>query len=232
MALTDDDVTNLELALISAQSNKDCRLVVRTDDAEFGRNVMSLAPHTHAMSVYALSAEAFAAGALGENVLNLLRLGHETILTTEFTVEAGDTFSGRLLGDVTCGYGLAAILFQRSPWDPVKFFPPEDIRLEVGNRLVVLATIGGLQNAEHGSSAETTHQVRVLKVYSEDAAFEGARTISRITGCNLGTAGASFGELPAVLPQLLFRHQARRLALELGLIGVVAEVVPAQSSFE
>jgi Trk K+ transport system NAD-binding subunit len=232
MALTDDDVTNLELALISAQSNENCRLVVRTDDAEFGRSVMSLAPHTHAMSVYALSAEAFAAGALGENVLNLLRLGHETILTTEFIVEAGDTFAGRLLGDVTCGYGLAAILFQRGPWDPVEFFPREDIRLEVGNRLVVLATIGGLQNAEHGSSAERTHQVRVLKVYSEDGAFEGARTISRITGCNLGTAGASFGELPAVLPQLLFRHQARRLALELGLIGVVAEVVPAQSSFD
>jgi len=230
LALTDDDVSNLELALMAAQINESCRLVVRADDAEFGRSVMSLAPHTHAMSVYALSAEAFAAGALGENVLNLLRIGHETILTTEFIVESGDTFEGRLLGDVTCGYGLAAILFQRRRTDPVEFFPPEDIRLEVGNRLVVLATIGGLQNAEHGASLQRTHQVRVLKVYSEDAAFEGTRTISRITGCNLGAAGASFGELPAVLPQLLFRHQARRLARELGLIGVTAEVVPAQST--
>ena len=229
MALTDDDVSNLELALMSAQMNENCRLVVRTDDAEFGRSVMALAPHTHAMSVYALSAEAFAAGALGENILNLLRLGHETILTTEFIVEPGDTFDGRLLGDVTCGYGLAAIVFQRSTSDPVEFFPPEDIRLEVGNRLVVLATIGGLQNAEHGVTAQRTHQIRVLKVHSEDAAFEGARAISRITGCNLGAAGALFGELPAILPQLLFRHQARRLARELGMIGVNAEVVPAQS---
>src|SRR5262249_10293363 len=65
MAMTDDDVTNLELALMTAQVNENCRLVVRTDDAEFGRNVTSLAPHTHAMSIYALAAEAFAAGALG-----------------------------------------------------------------------------------------------------------------------------------------------------------------------
>lgn len=230
MALTDDDVSNLELALMSAQINENCRLVVRTDDAEFGRSVMSLASNTHAMSVYALSAEAFAAAALGENVLNLLRIGHETILTTEFTVESGDTLEGHLLGDVTCGYGLAALVFQRGRSDPVEFFPPEDIRLEVGNRLVVLATIGGLQNAEHGVTPKKTDQIRILKVYSERAAFEGARAISRITGCNLGTAGSLFREMPAVLPQLLFRHQARRLARELELIGVTAQVVPAKSA--
>jgi Trk K+ transport system NAD-binding subunit len=227
MALTDDDVSNLELALMSAQINRNCRLVVRTDDAEFGDSVMSLAPHTHALSVYALSAEAFAAGALGENVLSLLRIGRETILTTEFRVEAGDTLEGRLLGDATCGYGLAAIAFQRGNSEPVKFFPPEDIRLEAGNRLVVLAKIGGLQNAEHGVTAERTHQVRVLKAVTEEAAFEGARIISRITGCNLGTAGALFRELPAIVPKVLFLHQSRRVARELGLIGVKAEVLPA-----
>src|SRR5262249_11786017 len=122
LALTDDDVANLELALMAAQINEDCRLVVRTDEAEFGRSVMSLAPHTHAMSIHALSAEAFAAGALGENVLNLLRIGHETILTTEFFVQHGDTLEGHLLGDATCGYGLAAVAFQRSSSEPVEFF--------------------------------------------------------------------------------------------------------------
>jgi hypothetical protein len=68
----------------------------------------------------------------------------------------------------------------------------------------------------------------VLKAFSQEAAFEGARAISRITGCSLGTAGALFGELPAVLPRVLFRHQAQRLARELATIGVNAEVLPAQ----
>ena len=70
----------------------------------------------------------------------------------------------------------------------------------------------------------------MLKTHSRDASFDGARAISRITGCNLGTAGALFSELPATLPRLLFRHQARRLERELGSIGVTAEVVPAQST--
>lgn len=225
MALTDDDVANLELALTSAQLNNECRLVVRADDAEFGSNVKSLAPHTHALSIYALSAEAFAATALGENVLNLFRIGHETVLTTEFIVETGDNLEGRLLTEATCGYGLAAILYQRVPSEKAEFFPSEDVRLEVGNRLVVLATMGGLQNAEHGIAAERTHRLRVLKVQSEHAAFEGARIISRITRCNLGMVSALLKELPATVPQVLFEHQARRLATELREAGVHTEVL-------
>jgi hypothetical protein len=138
----------------------------------------------------------------------------ERRLTTEFIVESGDTLEGHLLGDVTCGYGLAAIVFQRGRSDPVQFFPPEDIRLEVGNRLVVLATIGGLQNAEHGVTPQRTHQIRVLNVQSKDAAFEGARAISRITSCSLGTAGSLFGEVPAPAA-IAVSPPARRLAREL-----------------
>src|SRR5262249_25541127 len=159
------------------------------------------------MSIYALAAEAFAAGALGENVLNLLRIGHETVLTTEFMLEAGDTFAGRLLAEATFGYGLVAILYQRKPSEMAEFFPPEDIRLEAGARLVVLATIGGLQNAEHGVTADKSHQVRILSVLSQEARFEGARTISRVTGCGLGVASALFGGLPATLSQALYQHQ-------------------------
>jgi hypothetical protein len=202
--------------------------VVRADDAEFGGNVKSLAPHTYALSIYALSAEAFAATALGENVLNLFRIGHETVLTTEFMIETGDTFEGRLLAEATCAYGLAAILYQRSPSDKAEYFPSEDIRLEAGNRLVVLATIGGLQNAEHGIAPERTHRLRVLKLGTDDAAFEAARIISRITRCNLGMASALLKSLPATVPQVLFEHQARRLAGELRTIGVHAEVLSAR----
>jgi Trk K+ transport system NAD-binding subunit len=227
MALTDDDVANLELALTSAQSNEECRLVVRSDDAEFGGNVTALAPHTFALSIYTLSAEAFAATALGENVLNLFRIGHQTVLTTEFMVEAGDTLEGRLLAEATSGYGLAAILYQRTPSEKAEFFPSEDIRLETGSRLVVLATMGGLQNAEHGVSSVPTRQLRLLKAPSEEARFEAARIISRITRCNLGAAKALFSELPANVPQVLYEHQALRLAGELRSIGVDAEVLTA-----
>jgi Trk K+ transport system NAD-binding subunit len=226
MALTDNDVTNLELALLSAQINQDCQLVIRTDDAEFGHNMSSLAPHMQAMSVYALSAEAFAAAALGERVLSLLRIDHQTVLAVEFVVEAGDRLEGRLLTEVTCGYGLLAILYQRRPGEEAEFFPSEDVRLEVGGRLVVLATMKALQNAEHGISGERGYQIRILRALTEQATFEGARTISRLTGCSLGAARSFMSRIPGALSQPLFRHQAQRLVHELFGVGVHAEVVP------
>jgi Trk K+ transport system NAD-binding subunit len=230
MALTDNDVTNLELALMSAQINQECHLVIRTDDAEFGHNMSSLAPHMQAMSAYALSAEAFAAAALGERVLSLLRIGHQTVLAVEFGVEIGDRLEGRLLSEVTCGYGLVAILYQRRPGEQPEFFPSEDIRLEPGGRLVVLATMRALHNAEHGISAERGHQIRILRALTEEAAFEGARTISRLTGCSLGTARAFMSQIPATFSQNLFRHQAQRLVHDLYIAGVQAEVVPMSVS--
>lgn len=225
---TDDDVSNLELALMAARANPDCNVVIRTDDAAFGRNLRSLAPHTRAMSAYALSAEAFVAGALGENVLSLIRIGNETVLATEYRVEGGDTLAGRLIGEVTSGYGLVAILYQKNPTYEAEFFPSDDIRLEAGSRLVVLATMDGLQNVEHGRFAERTCHIRILQALSEEAAFEGARTIARVTGCDLDRARTLMVQLPANFPQPLFHHQAERLVRELMVARVDAEVVTAR----
>ncbi len=228
--LTTDDIANLEIALMAARMNESCNLVIRTDDAEFGRNVRALAPHTQAISVYALSAEAYVAATLGDKVLSLLRIGTQTALGIEYAVEAGDRMEGQLIADVTYGYGLVAIMYQRNPSLQAQFFPSEDIRLEVGSRLVVLATIAGLQDLEHGTPAERTFRIRVLRAASHDAEFEGARVIARVTGCELGTARTQLNHLPTTLNLGLFRQQASRLIRELNVAGMEAEVLTTQVS--
>jgi Trk K+ transport system NAD-binding subunit len=226
--LTMDDIANLEIGLLALRMNQDCNLVIRTDDAEFGRNVKALAPHTQAMSVYALSAEAYVAATLGDKILSLLRIGTQTALAIEYSVDAGDRMEGQLIADVTYGYGLVAIMYQRNPSSQAQFFPSEDIRLEVGSRLVVLATIGGLQNFEHGVSAERAFRIRILRAASHDAEFEGARIIARVTGCELGTARTQLNQLPATLNLGLFRQQASRLVRELNTAGMEAEVLSSK----
>ena len=175
-----------------------------------------------------MSAEAYAAAALGEKVLSLLRIGHQTVLAVEFTVEEGDTLAGRLIADVTYGYGLVAILYQRDR-EEARFFPSDDIRLELGSRLVTLATIGALHNVEHGISAERTFQVRLLRAISRDAEFDAARVIARVTGCELGTARTLISQLPRTLPIDLFRPQAFRLVHELRVASVEAGVISAKA---
>jgi len=228
--LTKDDIANLEMALMAARMNEDCNLVIRTDDAQFGRNVKSLAPHAEAMSVYTLSAEAYAAAALGEKVLSLLRIGHETVLAVEYTVEEGDTLAGKLIADATYGYGLVAILYQRNRSEEAHFFPSDDARLEVGSRLVALATIGALQNVEHGFAAERTFHVQLLRAITRDAQFDATRIIARVTGCELATARTQMDQLPSTIPMGLFRPQALRLVHELRVAGVEAEVVSSERS--
>jgi Trk K+ transport system NAD-binding subunit len=228
--LTRDDMENLEVGLMAARVNENCNLVIRIDDAEFGGNVKSLAPHTQAMSTYALSAEAYVAAAFGEKVLSLLRIGDQTVLAIEYALEAGDRLEGLLIGEATHGYGLVAILYQRNPSEQAQFFPSEDIRLEAGSRLVVLATIGGLQNVEYGMSAEKAFHVRILRAASADAEFEGVRTIARVTGCDLATARTQLTQIPTKLTLDLFRQQALRLVRELSIAGVEAEVLSSRDS--
>ena len=89
----------------------------------------------------------------------------------------------------------------------------------------MLATIGGIQNVEHGVSAERNFRVKILHAVSHDAEFEGARIIARLTACELGTARTQLGGLPATLSLGLFRQQASRLVRELGTVGVEAEML-------
>lgn len=40
----------------------------------------------------------FAGAAFGENIINLFRFNRQTVLVTEYQIEAGDTLNGLLLG--------------------------------------------------------------------------------------------------------------------------------------
>ena len=229
MTLTDDDVVNLELALMAAQSNPRAKLVIRADNPSFAQNVSALVTRASALGVYTLSAEAFAAAALGEKIISLLRLGNHTVLVTEYEIGPDDTLTGRLISEVMFGYEVVVIQYQTAgPADhrrPPEFFPSEDIRLRPGDRMVVLATMEGLQNVERGRLGPRTHRVEILKVATPESEVDGARAVARVSGCDLSTARGAFAHLPALSPVGLYLHQARRVVEELRHVHVEARVV-------
>jgi hypothetical protein len=95
--------------------------------------------------------------------------------------------------------------------------PSDELRLAVGDRLVVLATIEGLQRIEQGrANLELKRwQVRLEKLLLPDAAFEGANLLVRIAGCSLPVARELVNNLPQTLPAPLYQHQAQCLVREL-----------------
>jgi Trk K+ transport system NAD-binding subunit len=224
IAVTDDEVANLEIALRVNSENPGANLVIRTFDPRFSENIASLLPFARVMGAYALSAEAFVAAAFGENILSLFRLNNQTTLVAEYCIKAGDTLNSKLLSEVAYGYGVVPILYQKAIGDPAKFMPSDDIQLAPDDKLIVLATIDELQKIERGIILPKNWSVRVEKTLSVDAAFDGAAVIMRISGCDMATARSVMSQLPQTLPCPLYKHQAQRLVNELSKAQVMAHV--------
>ncbi|HIK05360.1 MAG TPA: NAD-binding protein [Trichormus sp. M33_DOE_039] len=225
VVVTDDEVTNLEIALMTHAANPKACIVIRTVDPRFSQNIARLLPYARVLGVYELAAEAFVGAAFGENILNLFRLNNQTTLVTEYQIQTNDTLNGQLLAEIAYGYGVVPILHARNSQRTPKFMPSDDIRLVVGDRLVVLATIEGLQRVERGTMLPRQFLVRVEKAVSQEAIFEGAALISRISGCDMYLARTLMNQLPGTLQYPLYKHQAHRLVNELTKCQVLAHIL-------
>jgi Trk K+ transport system NAD-binding subunit len=229
VVVTDDEILNLEVALMVQGSNPDSHLVLRTSGQRLSQHLRAVFPKTQVLGMYAVAAEVFAGAAFGENISNLFRFNHQTILVTEYQIEAGDTLKGLLLAEVAFGYGIVPLLHQRSPHPPT-WMPSDDILLAIGDRLIVLATIEGLQTVEVGKRHPQGWQVRVERATTPEAIFEGANTISRISGCSLSTARELMNHLPGILISPLYQHQGQRLVRALSKIQAIAHLMPTVES--
>ncbi|HAG80193.1 MAG TPA: potassium transporter TrkA [Cyanobacteria bacterium UBA12227] len=224
---TDDEMVNLEVGLMAHAANPNGTLVIRTFEEGLSNKLAQLLPNAQVLCAYALAAEAFAGAAFGENINSLFRLNNQTILVTEYTIETDDTLHDLLLADVAYGYGVVPILYQKQK-ELSQVMPSGDIYLSVGDRMVVLATSKGLRRIEEGLSSIIPKRWRVVveKALTQDAIFEGANAIARISGCNLSTARALMHNLPGLLRSPLYKHQAQRLVRTLNKVQVKARIVP------
>ncbi|MFM7572031.1 MAG: potassium channel family protein [Snowella sp.] len=231
MVTTENELMNLEIALTSRTICPNSHLVIGTVGKGLTDHLTRLLEKTQVISVYGVAAEAFAGAAFGENILSLFRQNDQTILVTEYEIEEKDTLNGLLISQVAYGYGVVVILHQ-SPPETSRLMPSDDLQLRVGDRIVVLATGEGLQRIEKGEPKEELHcwQVRLEEILSEDAKFEGANTISRITGCKLSAARNFLNNVPQTMPIILYEHQAYRLIKALKKLLIKSSLVPVADS--
>ena len=225
IAITDDDMENLEIGLMAHAINPTSGIVIHTYDQHFSDNVARLFPYAQVLCASALSAEVFAAAAFGENVLSLFHLNNQTVLATEYRIETGDTLNSLILGEVAYGYGVVPILHQHHAQELPQLMPSDHIRLNVGDRLIVLATSNSLQRIERGEMAPRNWQVQIEKALTRDAIDDGADEIALISGCSIGTARELMNHLPRMLRRPLYKHQAQHLVRELIGVKVLAHLV-------
>ncbi len=228
VAVSEDEIQNLEMGLLAHRLNPHCRAIIRTYDQQFTDRVAQIFPFAQVLCASALSAEAFAGAAFGEQVIGLFRLHEQTVLITQYQIESEDTLVDRLLSEVAYGYGVVP-LWHQPQGQPGKIMPSDDARLQPGDGLVVLATISGLRRIEQHQMAPRTWHVYLNQALTADALFDGAAEIARVAGYRLGEAREFMAQLPGTLPLPLYRHQALRLSRLLTRAQVKVQVVAPPS---
>ncbi|WP_017655858.1 NAD-binding protein [Fortiea contorta] len=225
LVATDNEMANLEIGLLVHATNPDAALVIQTFEPDFSDNLARLLPYAKVLCSYSLAAEVFAAAVYGDHILDLLQLNEHTVLVAEYKVQSEDSLQGLLLADVAYGYGIVPLFYQAFSESTGLLLPSDDIKLNVGDRLIVLASVDSLHQIDQGEKLPRHWQVQINNAASRGAVFEGARIITRITGCSINTATTVMNNLPAPVPILLYKYQALRLVRELSKIQTQAHLI-------
>lgn len=219
IAVTDDQMLNLEVALLASEQtlNRDRNFspVVRTRSQSFSDNLAAMMPQAQTFCPYALSAEAFAGGAFGENILGLFRLSGQTILIAEYAIESGDTLAGQQMAQVAYGYGVVPILRETRDTKGslcTILLPTDDQYLRVGDRLFVLSSINGLRRIERGEKTPPRRwRLAVDSPPKPEAAADIIQLFANLTHFSLEEARRLIQQIPTAIDIELYDYQAARL---------------------
>jgi Trk K+ transport system NAD-binding subunit len=142
--VTDNDVANLEAALVARAENPGLRIVLRLFDADLAERVERVAGLGVSRSVADLAAPAFAAAALGRDVTDAIRTRHGLLL-----VQHLDGLDATV-GEVESGGALRVL--SRARGEQVAWAPAVDERLEPSDRVSVIGTQLGLAQLAESAS--------------------------------------------------------------------------------
>ena len=144
VTVTNDDVLNLETALNGRSVREDLRVVLRVFDGDLAERVQRQFRIDASRSVSSLAAPAFAAAMLERKVITTIPVGRKVLLVAELPIAEGSPLAGAPVrtaqdpGEARV-IGLLPYRDHRPVWSPAP-----DRKLVAEDRLIVLATRGGL----------------------------------------------------------------------------------------
>jgi Trk K+ transport system NAD-binding subunit len=155
VAVTDNDVTNLEAALHGramcaersaggSSVGAELRVVLRLFDDDLARRVEQTFGIEVSRSVSFLAAPNFVAAMLQRQVLATIAVGRQVLLLAELPVQPGSSLVGEPLGAIGVSGRSRVVALQPHTVETLRLLPPVEHRLVGGDRLVVVATPAGL----------------------------------------------------------------------------------------
>jgi Trk K+ transport system NAD-binding subunit len=151
LAVTSDDVTNLQVSLHGRRLHPELRTVLRLFDGDLAERVQRTFEIGASRSVSSLAAPAFAAAMVERQLIGTIAVGRRVLLIAEIPVTAGSELVGRRLDDVNES-GEARVLALRGPAATLLGWEPDLAKVLVeGDRVLVVTTRTGLGNLLNSS---------------------------------------------------------------------------------
>lgn len=139
---TQDDLTNLDIALDARDLNPDIKVVLRMFDAQLAEKVRrGFGIHT-AFSTSALAAPIFAAAATRAQIDHSFYVGDVLMNAARATVQAGSALEERTVAQVEKELDISVVLHQGP--EGIDPHPAPDVLLRAGDCLVVFAALESL----------------------------------------------------------------------------------------
>lgn len=135
MAITNDDLANLQCGLAAREHNPALRVVLRIFDPQLAERLDRSVELDLTRSVSGLAAPAFTAALLGrEHAAEPLPLSNVPLRAVESAVPAGASFAGRTVGELHHGSSLRVLALDG------RWLPREDLVLAPGATVAVVGT--------------------------------------------------------------------------------------------
>ncbi len=136
---TENDLTNLEIALVAREIKGDIHVVLRMFDDDLAPKVARGFNIPTTFSTSGLSAPAFAAAATRADITHAFYVDGRLLNVSEMTVNEGSSLVGRQVGDLEQCLDLSVILHRRD--GQVDLHPRAEVTLQGGDRICVFATL-------------------------------------------------------------------------------------------
>jgi Trk K+ transport system NAD-binding subunit len=143
-AVTDNELANLEVALLARELNPSQRVVVRLYEPQLARTLREAANVSLALSIPDLAAPAFVAALFGERMRSVFLVEGRLLAAVELTIHArDDPWDGQEVRALACDYDLLPVFLTSAPGASAPDLLPA--RLRPGNRLTVILSFADLQ---------------------------------------------------------------------------------------
>jgi Trk K+ transport system NAD-binding subunit len=221
---TNNDMTNLEVAMLAREMNPQQRVVLLINDPQFAQMLREAAGIRLAVSVPALAAPAFVAGLFGDRVLSVFLLRERLFAVLDLVIHEEDPLTGQAVRAVSVDYNMIPVSVRRAGQEASR--PGAASRLEAGDRVLTLVALSDLDRLLRRKPSSAAFAVDVTGFPQVTRPWL-AGLVRVHKGLRAEEADSALTQLPLRLATSLTRGQAEDLLAQLQRERVSARVCPA-----